>query len=130
MRQLIGMAALALAACSGEPPRPQPKPTEAPAEGIPATVQGRFALTSAACTPDARNVDDLLTITADSIAFGLHQESVERITPRPGRIIFNTAAPESRRYAFLISPDNRQLRLVAFGRPDQIFTRCPDQPGR
>ena len=138
MRMLL-FAGLALAGCSGapqQPPRPTPSPISTGA--IPAEVQGRYALTAAACAPGAgatpAQVSALLTIGPAAIAFGVDQQTVDRIAIRADRIVIDTSqaaeggATESRRYSFRPSADHRTLTRVELNRPDQVYTRCADRP--
>ena len=127
---------LALSGCSqGGAPAPQSSPTATGA--IPAVLFGRYGLTAAACDPGPKPQPDelrgLFTIAADSIAFGLVPQTVDRVVLPPGRIVFDTTdtsgdVTESRRYVFSVSADHRRLTRTMPGRPDLVYTRCAKQP--
>lgn len=134
MTRHLAPALLLMAACTPDPP-PAPRPTQTPAAAIPADLQGRFGRTAAACAPGATAAElrGLLTIGGDALAFGLAPQTVDRVAPRDGRVVFDTTdtagdTTERRRYAFAVSRDRRTLTRVEAGRPDLVYTRCPNQP--
>ena len=134
MKQAFWCAPLLVAACSGQPqPAPRPTPSATPAGAIPAALQGRYATDPATCAPGAKSVRGLLTIGGDAIAFGATPQTVDRVAPREGRVVFDTTdtsgeMTERRRYAFQVSADGTQLTRQEPGRPDLVYTRCPNQP--
>lgn len=130
-------AMLAIAACSREPeritkPDRRAAPRPAPA-AIPAYLQGRWAVAARDCDPVRGDARGLLTIGGDAFAFGATPFTVDRVIVRPGRIAFDTSdtvesVAENRRYKFRLSGDRRQLTRDDSGLPNQVYTRCPDQP--